>query len=161
MASTREIFERGSVVALLPYDPKLRKVVLIEQFRAGAIHDEKSPWLIECVAGVIDEGETVEEVAIRESKEEANCEIIHLEKICRYYVSPGGTTEECTLFCGIVDSNGIGGIHGLAEENEDIRVEVVDTEIAYQWLAEGIIKSSATIIALQWLQLNESRLIVG
>jgi len=158
---TREIFERGSVVALLPYDPKRRKVVLIEQFRAGAIHDEKSPWLIECVAGVIDEGETVEDVAIRESKEEANCEIIQLEKICRYYVSPGGTTEECTLFCGIVDSNGMGGIHGLADENEDIRVEVVDTEIAYQWLADGVIKSSATIIALQWLQLNESRLTVG
>lgn len=156
---TREIFERGSVVALLPYDPKLRKVILIEQFRAGAIHDENSPWLVECVAGVIDEGETVEDVAIRESREEANCEIKKLEKICQYYVSPGGTTEECTLFCGIVDSDGIGGIHGLPEENEDIRVEVVDVDTAYQWLAEGIIKSSATIIALQWLQLNESRLI--
>jgi ADP-ribose pyrophosphatase len=155
---TREIFERGSVVALLPYDPKRRKVVLIEQFRAGAIHDETSPWLVECVAGVIDEGETVEDVAIRESREEANCEIKKLEKICRYYVSPGGTTEECTLFCGIVDSNGIGGIHGLAEENEDIRVEVVDVDTAFQWLADGIIKSSATIIALQWLQLNEGRL---
>ena len=82
---TREIFERGSVVALLPYDPKRRKVVLIEQFRAGAIHDEISPWLVECVAGVIDEGETVEDVAIRESREEANCEIKRLEKICRYY----------------------------------------------------------------------------
>jgi len=155
---TREIFERGSVVALLPYDPKRRKVILIEQFRAGAIHDENSPWLMECVAGVIDEGETVEDVAIRESKEEANCDIEKLEKICRYYVSPGGTTEECTLFCGIVDSKGMGGVHGLAEENEDIRVEVVDVDKAYQWLADGIIKSSATIIALQWLQLNESRL---
>ena len=155
---TREIFERGSVVALLPYDPKRRKVILIEQFRIGAIHDEKSPWLIECVAGVIDEGETVETVAIRESQEEAGCNIKRLEKIYRYYVSPGGTTEECTLFCGIVDSDGIGGIHGLPEENEDIRVEVVDVDQAYQWLADGKIKSSATIIALQWLQLNEQRL---
>jgi ADP-ribose pyrophosphatase len=63
------------------------------------------------------------------------------------------------LYCGIVDSTGIGGIHGLAEENEDIRVELVDAEIAYTWLREGKIKSSATIIALQWLQLNEDRLI--
>ena len=155
---TREIFERGSVVALLPYDPKRRKLILIEQFRIGAIHDDKSPWLIECVAGVIDPGETVEGVAIRESQEEAGCEIQRLEKICRYYVSPGGTTEECTLFCGIVDSDGIGGIQGLAEENEDIRVQVVDVDTAYQWLAEGEIKSSATIIALQWLQLNEDRI---
>ncbi|MCP4187374.1 MAG: ADP-ribose diphosphatase, partial [Gammaproteobacteria bacterium] len=43
---TREVFERGSAVAILPYDPKRRTVVLIEQFRAGAI-GEKTPWLIE------------------------------------------------------------------------------------------------------------------
>ena len=156
---TREIFERGSVVALLPYDPKRRKVVLIEQFRAGAIRDEQSPWLIECVAGVIEAGEVEDQVAIRESREEAGCDIEQLHTISRYYVSPGGTSEECTLYCGIVDSTGVGGVHGLAEENEDIRVEVVDSEIAYAWLEEGKIKSSATIIALQWLQLNEARLI--
>ena len=156
---TREIFERGSVVALLPYDPKRRKVVLIEQFRAGAIRDEQSPWLVECVAGVVEAGEAEDQVAIRESREEAGCDIEQLHAICRYYVSPGGTSEECTLYCGIIDSTGVGGVHGLAEENEDIRVEVVDSEIAYAWLKEGKIKSSATIIALQWLQLNEARLI--
>jgi len=156
---TREIFERGSVVAILPYDPKSRQVVLIEQFRAGAIHDKESPWLIECVAGIVEEGESEDQVAIRESREEAGCEIGQLHAISRYYVSPGGSTEECTLYCGIVDSTGIGGIHGLAEENEDIRVELVDVDIAYAWLREGKIKSSAAIIALQWLQLNEDRLI--
>jgi len=155
----REIFERGSVVALLPYDPRYRRVVLIEQFRAGAIHDKKSPWLIECVAGVVEAGETEDQVAIRESREEAGCEIKRLHRISRYYVSPGGSTEECTLYCGIVDSTGIGGIHGLADENEDIRVEVVDAEIAYAWVGDGKIRSSAAIIALQWLQLNEDRLI--
>jgi ADP-ribose pyrophosphatase len=156
---TREIFERGSVVALLPYDPKYRKVVLIEQFRAGAIHDEKNPWLIECVAGVVEAGESEDQVALRESQEEAGCEIKQLHHISRYYVSPGGSTEECTLYCGIVDSTGIGGVHGLAEENEDIRVEVVDADVAYAWVGDGTIRSSAAIIALQWLQLNENRLI--
>ena len=155
---TREIFERGSVVALLPYDPERRKVVLIEQFRAGAIGDEQTPWLFECVAGVIEEGESEDQVAIRESREEADCDIQQLHQISRYYVSPGGTTELCTLYCGIIDSNGIGGIHGLDEENEDIRVEVVDADIAYAMVRDGRIKSSATIIALQWLELNEQRL---
>jgi ADP-ribose pyrophosphatase len=155
---TREIFERGSVVALLPYDPGLRKVVLIEQFRAGAINDATSPWLLECVAGVIEAGETEDQVAIRESEEEAGCTIQQLHPISRYYVSPGGTTELCTLYCGIIDSDGVGGVHGLAEENEDIRVEVVDADVAYQMVSDGRIKSSATIIALQWLELNEKRL---
>lgn len=154
---TREIFERGSVVALLPYDPVRRKVVLIEQFRIGAIEDELSPWLWESVAGVVEAGEENDEVAIRESQEEAGCEVKQLHKIFQYYVSPGGTTERCTLYCGIVDSEGLGGIHGLPYENEDIRVEVVDVEEAYRWVRDGFVQSSATIIALQWLELNEER----
>jgi len=155
---TREIFERGSVAALLPYDPERRKVVLIEQFRAGAIGDEKTPWLLECVAGVIEEGESEEQVAIRESREEAGCEIKQLHQISRHYVSPGGTTELCTLYCGIIDSKGVGGIHGLADENEDIRVEVVDVDRAYAMVRDGRIKSSPAIIALLWLELNEQQL---
>jgi len=155
---TREIFERGIVVAVLLYDPDRGKVVLIEQFRAGAIEDADGPWLIECVAGVIDAGESEEQVALRESHEEAGCTISKLKLISRYYVSPGGTTEHCSLFCGIVDSTGIGGIHGLPHEHEDIRVMVIDSAQAFAWVREGKIKSSATIIALQWLQLNEADL---
>ena len=156
---TREIFERGAaVVAVLPFDPQRGKVVLIEQFRAGAIGDAETPWLIECVAGVIEDGEGEQRVAERECVEEAGCEILGLELISSYYVSPGGTSEWCSLYCGIVDSDGVGGIHGLAHEHEDIRVLVVDTSEAYAWVRSGRIRSSATIIALQWLELNESRL---
>ena len=154
---TREIFERGSVVAVLPYDPVRRKVILIEQFRAGAIADPEGPWLIESVAGVIEAGESEQQVAIREAVEEAGCHIRQLELIGRYYVSPGGTSELCNSYCGLVDSEGLGGIHGLPHENEDIRVLVVDAEEAFAWLREGRIRSSATIIALQWLQLNQER----
>jgi ADP-ribose pyrophosphatase len=154
---TREVFERGSVVAVLPYDPLRRKVILIEQFRAGAVHDAEGPWLIESVAGVIEAGESEQQVAIREAEEEANCHIRQLELISRYYVSPGGTTELCSAYCGLVDSEGLGGIHGLADENEDIRVLVVDAEQAFAWVREGRVRSSATIIALQWLQLNQAR----
>ena len=154
---TREIFERGSVVAVLPYDPERRKVVLIEQFRAGAVEDPDGPWLIESVAGVIEPGESTQQVALRECVEEAGCEIRQLEIISQYYVSPGGTSEHCSLYCGLVDSDGVAGIHGLADENEDIRVMVVDAEEAFAWVREGRIRSSASIIALQWLELNQAR----
>ena len=156
---TREIFERGVVVAVLPFDPVRRQVVLIEQFRAGALDDPDGPWLIECVAGVIEAGEEEEGVARREAQEESGCNIGELETISRYYVSPGGTTENCSLFCGIVDSDGVGGIHGLPHENEDIRVLTVDTAEAYAWVREGRVRSSATLIALLWLEINERRLL--
>ncbi|MGD2172994.1 MAG: NUDIX domain-containing protein [Gammaproteobacteria bacterium] len=158
---TREIFERGAVVAVLPYDPERDRVVLIEQFRAGAVDDPQGPWLIECVAGVIEEGESERDVAMREAVEEAGCRIERLEPIMRCYLSPGATTELCSLFCGIADSEGIGGIHGLEHENEDILVEVVDAAEAFAWVREGRIRSAPTIIALQWLELNRQRLRAG
>lgn len=154
----REIFERGSAVAVLPYDPKRDKVVLIEQFRAGAIGTQQQPWLKEIVAGIIETGESQQQVAERETLEEAGCNILRLEKITQYYVSPGGTTEQCALYCGQVDSEGVGGIHGLDHEHEDIRVEVVDLKQAEAWLEDGTINSAASIIALQWLLLNRDRI---
>lgn len=154
----RELFERGSAVAVLPYDPLTDKVVLIEQFRVGAIGTMDPPWMKEIIAGIIEEGETEYDVARRESQEEAGCDIQQLEPICRYFVSPGGTSEECVLFCGRVDSSGVGGIFGLDHEHEDILVEAVPLDQARKWLEDGTINSAAAIIALQWLLLHRDRL---
>jgi ADP-ribose pyrophosphatase len=49
----REVFERGHAAAVLPYDPVLDQVVLIEQFRIGALQTPGDPWLVEIVAGII------------------------------------------------------------------------------------------------------------
>ena len=155
---TREMFERGEAVCVLLFDPAADAVVLTEQFRPGALGDEHSPWLLELVAGMVEDGETYEDVARRESIEEANCSINELIPICRYWVSPGGTSERVQIFCALTNSLGLGGIHGLAEEHEDIRVHVLPTDEAFTLMNDGIINNAATIIALQWLQLNKQRL---
>ncbi len=127
---TREIFERGHAVAVLPYDPVTDEVILIEQFRPGAFaamenspwfDDAASPWLLETVAGMIDTDETPEEVAIRETREEIGIEISELMPICHYLVSPGGCTESVLVYAGRVDSQVVDGFHGLDHEGEDIR----------------------------------------
>lgn len=151
--ASRELMERKSAVAVLPYDPVLEKVVLIEQFRPGAMHTQ-NPWLIEAIAGIIEMGETSEVVANREALEEASCEILDLYPICEYFVSPGGSNEYLWLFCGRVDASNIGGIHGLKEETEDIRTFTLPVDEALVYLREGKIKTSPAIISLQWLQLN-------
>jgi ADP-ribose pyrophosphatase len=155
---TRELFDRGPVVAVLPYDPARRRVVLIEQFRIGAIEDPDGPWLIEIVAGVVEPGESTEQVAERECVEEAGCEISQLELISHYHVSPGAINEPCSLYCGLTDSDGLGGVHGLDDENEDIRVLVVDAEQAFAWVREGRVRSAPAMIALLWLELNQQRI---
>ena len=150
----REFFERGHAAALLPYDVKNDRVVLLEQFRFGAMHTQQSPWLFELVAGIIEEGEMPEEVVKREALEEAGLTIKSCKFITNYLVSPGGTTEQIDLFIADVDSSLAGGIHGLEDEGEDIRVHVLPRETAYQWVIDGKINNAATIIALQWLELN-------
>lgn len=151
----REVFERGSAAAALLYDPILDKLVLIEQFRIGALKDPESPWLIEVVAGVLKPQEEPQDLIIRETQEEADLEILDLHYICRYWVSPGGSTEQITLFCGRVDARKAGGIHGLPEEGEDIRSIVLSPSDAYVLLEKGQIKNAPTIIGLQWFQKNK------
>jgi len=156
---TRELFERGHAAAVLPYDPSRDAVVLIEQFRIGALEAPGGQWLLEIVAGVIDHaGETPQEVVRREAVEEANCQIQELVHIYDYFVSPGGTSERIALFCGRVDTAGVGGLYGLADEAEDIRVIVVPFAEAIAQMQAGKINSAAPIIALQWLQLNHNQL---
>lgn len=149
----REVFERGHAAAVLPYDPQRDEVVLIEQFRIGAL-DSSNPWLVEIVAGIIEPDETPEAVVRREAIEESGCHITELVPICDYFVSPGGTTERLALFCGKVDTSEAGGTHGLAEEHEDIRVLVMPAAEAFEQITSGGVKAAAPIIALQWLQLN-------
>ncbi len=155
---SRELFVRGSCVAVLLYDPHADKIILIEQFRAGAIVQPDRAWLVEIVAGAIEEGETATEVAYRESLEEAGCEIQELLVINEFYTTPGGASERITLFCGKVDSTHIGGIHGLDHEDEDILVRAVDFDEAYQMVENNEIESAIPIIAIQWLALNKQKL---
>lgn len=151
---TREIFERGHAAVLLPFDPVRDEVVLIEQIRIAAFDTSESPWLLEMIAGMIEEGETPEDVARREAVEEAGLDVNRVKNVLSYLASPGGTSERLTILVGEVDATTAHGIHGLAEENEDIRVHVVSREQAYQWVEEGKIDNAATVIALQWLQLH-------
>lgn len=148
---SREILERGKVAAVLPVDTERDRIVLIEQFRPGAWGADWDPWLLECVAGVIEPGETPDELARREALEEAGCVITDLMPISTFLTSPGATTETVRLFCGRVDSEGVGGLHGLAEEGEDIRVSVVSVDSAVALLDDGKIVNAKTIIALQWI----------
>ncbi|BES86557.1 ADP-ribose diphosphatase [Pectobacterium araliae] len=155
---SREILERGHAVVLLPYDPVRDEVVLIEQIRIAAYDTSASPWLFELVAGMIEPGESHEEVARREAEEEAGLRVGRCRPIINYLASPGGTSERLAVMVGEVDTRTAKGIHGLAEENEDIRVHVVSREQSYQWVEEGIVDNAASVIALQWLALHHEEL---
>ena len=154
---SRELFVRHDAVCVLPYDPQRDCVVLIEQFRVGALDKSLNPWLIELVAGLIDKDEQPEQVARREAVEEAGLGLAELWPLTQYYPSPGGSDERVHLYVGRCDSRGAGGVHGLEDEGEDIRVLVWSLDEALAAVANGRIDNAASIIALQWLALNRAK----
>jgi len=156
---SREIMLRDPVAGVIPYDPVRDEVVLLEQFRGGMFAaGDGHPWSIEIVAGIIESGESAEEMARRETLEESGCAVGRLEKVMDFYPSPGGCSELVTVFCGEVSAEGAGGIHGVAEEGEDIRTFAVTVEEAMAMIQSGAINNSIGVIGIQWLALNRDDL---
>lgn len=155
---TREVFERGDAVGVLPYDPVTDSLVLIEQFRPGAMRGDETPWMLELIAGVVEPNESDEDVVHREAMEEAACELSDLVPIATVFPSAGACSEQVRLFCGRVSKASIGGFHGLEEEGEDILVHSVARSDALQMLAQDRIPNGHTLIALQWLHIHGEKL---
>jgi ADP-ribose pyrophosphatase len=155
---TRDVYTIAEVVNVLPYDPALDAVVLIEQFRTCGLVWGEATWLFEAVAGIRDEGETPEEVARREAEEEAGCSVTSVHPVTSVWSSPGGYGERAHLFIGMGDFSSVGGLHGLAEEDEDIRAVLVSLAEAHAAIQDGRIVDAKTILLIQWLMLNRQNL---
>ncbi|MBJ7539818.1 NUDIX domain-containing protein [Marinomonas transparens] len=156
---TREMMVRNDAVCVLLFDPVADKVLLIEQFRPAVLKSE-SPWLLELVAGMVEEGESDEEVARRESLEEAGVTIKRLEYMFKFVPSPGGLVEYLRMYAGEFDSSLVDTTktHGLDEENEDIKLHLLTANDAIALLKKDV-ENASTIMGLQWFALNKADLI--
>ncbi len=162
---TRISYERGDSVGVLLYDPAAEAVVLVRQFRypvyeglgeAARGAAARAAWILEIVAGEVDEGESVADVAHRELLEEAGYHIAgELEPVAAPYMSPGGTSERIHICLGRVDHTAAAAAGGgVAAEGEDIQVVTLPLAEALAAIADGRITDAKTIIALQHLALR-------
>jgi ADP-ribose pyrophosphatase len=158
---TREVLLRSAAVVVLPYDVARDRVVLIEQFRIGVHVNGEPPWILEAIAGLVEPGEDPVAVAIREAREEAGLTLTEVRHVLDYYPSPGALSEKASVFWAPADTDGVGGVHGLDHEHEDILVHAMPFAAAMEALAEGWLRSSTGLVALQWLALNRERIRAG
>ena len=158
-AITRELIERGHAVGVLPYDPTRDEVVLIRQFRVGAWGAGCDPWMVETVAGIIEEGETPEQVARRETLEECGCTLTALHRVCDYLASPGVMTECITLYCGITDASGTGGIFGLDHEGEDVQAFTASLRDVWTDVQAGRMMDAKVMLLVNWIWQNRESLV--
>ena len=159
----RSVFRVADAVTLLPYDPVRDRILLVQQFRFGAYaHGDANPWLLEPIAGLIDAGETAETAARREAREEANLDVGEMHFVGRYYPSPGGVAQVLFSYVGIADlPDGLAGLGGHDDEDEDILSHVVPFDLALRMLHEGDITDAAQMVSMQYLMLHRDRLRAG
>ncbi len=156
---TREVFERGHAVAVLPYDPVRQCLVAIEQFRIGPLAAGRNPWIIEIVAGIIEPTEIANPIAVaqRECEEEIGAAVEDIFEVLTYLPSPGAVSETITLYCGRVDSSKLPKVAGNADEGEYIRISTLTLPELAEGLESGRFENSLMLIAAQWLLLNREK----
>lgn len=156
---TREMMVRKDAVCVLLFDPRTDQLLLIEQFRPAVLKSE-SPWLLELVAGMVESDESDEDVARREAFEEAGVTIQRLEYMFKFVPSPGGLVEYLRMYAGEFDANlvDVSQVHGLDDENEDIKLHLMSSEEAIALLDEDV-ENASTIMGLQWFALNKGKLL--
>ncbi|RDC73430.1 NUDIX domain-containing protein [Rhodovulum sp. 12E13] len=160
---TRAAFVSADAVTVLPYDPGRDRVMVIEQFRAGPFaRGDAQPWSLEAIAGRIDPGETPEETARREAREEAGLEIGPLIPIGRYYPSPGAKSEFIHSYIGLAElPDSAAGLGGVAHEHEDIRAHVVPFDRLMALVETGEAGNAPLILSALALERRRAALRAG
>ena len=156
----REIILCNRSALMLIYIPETDELVMGEQFRMGAyLADEDKAFMLECAAGIVDDGEDTESAAIREALEETGCEVTQTEFIGSYFSSPGVTDEEMFMYCGRA-APGIrdGEVFGIEQEGEEVKVHVLPAEEVRQRLDNKEIRHMMSGLALHWFFNNKDRL---
>ncbi|MDM0002802.1 NUDIX hydrolase [Variovorax sp. J22P240] len=147
----RLVFERGDSVAATVRHRESGDLLFTEQLRAPAIA-KAGGWLVEVMAGMIEDGESPEEALHRELLEELGYRVDAFEKIATFFVSPGGSSERIWLYHVEVSDNGrVSAGGGLASEREDIRIVRMRPDEARDALLQRRWMDAKTIIGLQWL----------
>ncbi len=146
-------YHRGDVAAVMIYDSDRDRVLLIRQFRYAVHARTGDGWLIECVAGIQEKEESIQTGARREVLEETGLKLAGLELLAEYFPSPGGCSDKIHLFLGTLeDPERSLGVHGVAQEGEDIQASWVPLSQALEMARTGQIQDAKTLIGLHMLE---------
>jgi ADP-ribose pyrophosphatase len=148
----RLCFERGDSVAAIIFNRDSQRALFVNQFKYPTY--EKGPgWIIETVAGMVDDNESPESAVRREVLEETGYQAQTVDLIATFFVSPGGSSERILLYYVEVSTESkVSRGGGMLSEGEDIETVEFSLNELDGLVNRGIIQDAKTIIGIQWLQ---------
>jgi nudix-type nucleoside diphosphatase (YffH/AdpP family) len=154
----REVEDHGDAVAVLPYDPARRMVMLIRILRTPALLRAGRAMLLECPAGLLEEADPAE-AARREASEEVGLRLHDMEHVGRVWTSPGISAEQMDLYLApysAADRVNAGG--GIVSEHEAIEVVELDLDVVWAMVDRGGLDDMKTLALMQALRLRHAEL---
>jgi nudix-type nucleoside diphosphatase (YffH/AdpP family) len=149
--------KRQDASCILVLNTDSNKIILTRQFRYGAA-PKTNEYLLEIVAGKVDEGEDHFTTAIRETEEEIGYRVKkdNLNYLVTCFSSPAYTSERYHIYFAMVtdnDKKSKGG--GLANENESIELVEMEPAAFKEKILTGRFADAKTYVAGQHAMLKK------
>jgi ADP-ribose pyrophosphatase len=133
-----DLVQHGGAVVLLPVDGE-GNLLFVRQFRLGSLSD-----LLELPAGMLEAGESPEECARREMREETGMSAGELCLLGDFYMAPGYSTERLFVFLARnLRSDPLPG-----DTDEFLCLERMPVTEAYRLARQGKLNDGKTLAAL-------------
>lgn len=152
----REAVEHGEAAVVLTIDRERDVALLVRQWRIGLIAvDAPDPYLLEACAGILDPGETPEETARREAREEMGLKVGALRSLGSVLPSAGTLTERMHLFLAeVTQADRVDNGGGVDDEGESIEVVELPMAELFAMARSGRLEDAKTLIIVQRLMIE-------
>lgn len=137
-----EVVEHAQAVAVI-VRPRPGEMLLVRQYRHPLAREN---W--EIVAGGINDGESPEEAAARELREETGYVAHRVERLWSAFSAPG-FCDELLHFC-VVDGYDVGEREGFDEGEEEMQHGIFSIDELWRKIRDDELPDSKTQIAVLW-----------
>lgn len=134
----RDVVDHPGAVTMVPVDDDGR-LWFVRQYRhpTGEV-------LLEFPAGTLEEGESSQDCALRECREEIGMQPAQLDLLASFYLAPGYSSELNHLYL----ARGLTRAPLEGDEEETIEVERYTVDEVYDLIASGILRDAKTLAGL-------------
>jgi nudix-type nucleoside diphosphatase (YffH/AdpP family) len=153
----RHLLDNGQAVAVLPYDPVRRVVMLVTQPRAAVLAAGEEADLLEAIAGNLDAA-TPEARILAEAMEEGGLQLGALEPVANIWPIPPVSTERVMLYLAPWAADRVGPGGGHEDEHENIHVVEIGLDALYAMVMAGTLEDAKTLTLAQALIIRHPEL---